>query len=193
MANDAQPWRGEPCTGQRMVLDGPLKDSNCCARLNLLGGVLTMERFIATLCAVILVVEVAEIWAGPVEEVTQIAGPRLKAFQEGDVDAFSAAFADNAVVNASSSAFRIEGKEAIRAYFTEFFQIYPRRRVFSRQSAMRAYNDDLVISNSYLVLNVTDQQGKVTAFQRRSSVAWTKLGGRWQIVDQHTSRLPVAP
>jgi ketosteroid isomerase-like protein len=51
----------------------------------------------------------------------------------------------------------------------------------------------LVISTSYTVLNVTDQQGKVTAFQLRSSVAWAKLGGRWQVVDQHTSRLPVAP
>lgn len=152
-----------------------------------------MKRSIATLCALTLIVFAAEIWAGPVEEVAQIAGPRLKAFQEGDVDAYTAAFADNAVVNASSSAFRIEGKEAIRVYFTEFFQIYPRRRVFSRQSAMRAYNDDMVISNSYLVLNVTDQQGKVTAFQLRSSVVWAKLGGRWQIVDQHTSRLPVVP
>jgi uncharacterized protein (TIGR02246 family) len=152
-----------------------------------------MKRFIAALCALILVVLAAEVWAGPVEEVAQIAGPRLKAFQEGDLDAYSAAYADNAVVNSSSSAFRIEGKEAIRAYFTELFQIYPRRRVLVRQPAMRAYNDDLVISNSYSVLNVTDQQGKVTAFHLRSSVAWAKLGGRWQIVDQHTSRLPVAP
>jgi len=152
-----------------------------------------MKRIIATLSTLILVSIAAEAWAGPVEEVAQIAGPRLKAFQEGDLDAYTAALADNAVVNSSSSAFRIEGKEAIRAYFTELFQIYPRRRIFVRQSAMRAYNDDLVISNSYLALNVTDQQGKITAFQLRSSVAWAKLGGRWQIVDQHTSRLPVAP
>jgi len=152
-----------------------------------------MKRIIATLSTLILVSIAAEALAGPVEEVAQIAGPRLKAFQEGDLDAYTAALADNAVVNSSSSAFRIEGKEAIRAYFTELFQIYPRRRIFVRQSAMRAYNDDLVISNSYLALNVTDQQGKITAFQLRSSVAWAKLGGRWQIVDQHTSRLPVAP
>jgi len=152
-----------------------------------------MKRLIATLSTLILVSIAAEALAGPVEEVAQIAGPRLKAFQEGDLDAYTAALADNAVVNSSSSAFRIEGKEAIRAYFTELFQIYPRRRIFVRQSAMRAYNDDLVISNSYLALNVTDQQGKITAFQLRSSVAWAKLGGRWQIVDQHTSRLPVAP
>lgn len=152
-----------------------------------------MKRSIATLCTLISVVLAAEVWAGPVEEVTQIAAPRLKALQEGDVDAYTAAFADNAVLNSSLSAFRIEGKEAIRAYFIELFQIYPKRRAFVRQQAMRAYNDDLVISNSYAVFNVTDQQGKVTALQLRSSVVWAKLGGRWQIVDTHTSRLPVAP
>jgi uncharacterized protein (TIGR02246 family) len=152
-----------------------------------------MNRFIAALFTLILVVFAGEIWAGPVEEVAQIAGPRLKAFQEGDVDAYTAAFADNAVFNSAFSAFRIEGKEAIRAHFTELFQMYPRRRAFARQQVMRVYNDDLVISTSYTVLNVTDQQGKVTAFQLRSSVAWAKLGGRWQVVDQHTSRLPVAP
>jgi len=82
---------------------------------------------------------------------------------------------------------------AIRAYFTEFFQIFPRRRFLVRQPIVRAYNDDLVISNSYGAMNLTDKQGKLTAFHVRSSVAWSKLGGRWQIVDQHTSRLPVAP
>lgn len=151
-----------------------------------------MKRSIAALCALILAVLAAEIWAGPVEEVAQIAGPRLKALQDGDVDAYTAAFADNAVFNSSLSGFRIEGKEAIRAYFTEFFQMNPRRRFLVRQPAMRAYNDDLVISNSYAAMNLTDQQGKVTAFHVRSSVAWAKLGKRWQIVDQHTSRLSVA-
>jgi uncharacterized protein (TIGR02246 family) len=152
-----------------------------------------MKRSIAMLCALTLAVIAGEVWAGPVEEVVQIAGPRLRALQEGDVDAYTAAYADNAVFNSSLSGFRIEGREAIRAYFTELFQIYPRRRAFVRQQAVRAYNDDLVISNSYAVFNVTDQQGKVTSLQLRSSVVWAKLGGRWQIVDQHTSRLPVAP
>jgi len=152
-----------------------------------------MKQSIAAFCTLILAVFAADIWAGPVEEVAQIAGPRLKAFHEGDLDGFTAAFADNAVVNASSSAFRIEGKEAIRAYFTEFFQMFPRRRFLVRQPIVRAYNDDLVISNSYGAMNLTDQQGKLTAFHVRSVVVWSKLGGRWQIVDQHTSRLPVTP
>ena len=152
-----------------------------------------MKRLIATLSTLILVGIAAEAWAGPVEEVAQISGPRLQALQDGNVDAYVAAFADNAVFHSSLFPFRIEGKEAIRAYFSELFQLYPKRRVLQGQPIVRAYNDDLVIRNAYSVLYLTDQKGQVMTYATRSSVTWTKIGGRWQIVDQHTSRLPVAP
>jgi uncharacterized protein (TIGR02246 family) len=133
------------------------------------------------------------VWAGPAEEVAQIAAPRLQALQDGNLDAYMAAFADNAVFQSALSAFRVEGKEAIRTHFTELFGIYPKRRVLPRQSTTRVYNDDLVITNSYSVLYLTNQQGQVVTYPLRSSVVWAKIGGRWQIVDQHGSRLPVAP
>jgi len=38
---------------------------------------------------------------------------------------------------------------------------------------------------------LTDQKGEVSAYALRTSVIWAKIGGRWQIVDQHGSRLPV--
>jgi ketosteroid isomerase-like protein len=104
-----------------------------------------------------------------------------------------AAYADNAVFQSSLTAFRIEGKEAIRGYFAELFKLYPARRVLLRQPASRAYNDDLVVQNGYAVLYLTDTRGQTAAYHTRSSVTWAKVGGRWQIVDQHTSRLPVAP
>ena len=152
-----------------------------------------MKRSIATLFALISVVLAANAWAGPLEEVAQISGPRLQALQDGNVDAYVAAYADNAVFHSSLFPFRIEGKEAIRTYFTELFQLYPKRRVLQGQPIARAYNDDLVIRNAYSVLYLTDQKGEVSTYATRSSVTWTKIGGRWQIVDQHTSRLPVAP
>jgi len=134
---------------------------------------------------------VARAWAGPAEEVAQIAGPRGQAFEQGNAEAYSAAFADNAVLTSSLSAYRIEGKEAIQAYFVQLFQLYPGRRLFTRQPVIRAYGDNLVIQNAYNVLYVTDQGGKVTQLTLRSSVVWTKGGGRWQIVDQHVSRIPM--
>jgi uncharacterized protein (TIGR02246 family) len=150
-----------------------------------------MKNSMAILFALILVALAAGSWAGPLEEVAQIAAPRNKAFEEGTAEAYSAPFADSAVLTSSLSAFRIEGKEAIRAYFAELFQLYPGRRLFVRQAAARAYGDDLVVQNSYNALYVTDQRGQITQLSLRASVVWAKIGGRWQIVDQHVSRIPV--
>jgi uncharacterized protein (TIGR02246 family) len=152
-----------------------------------------MRRLIAALSTLILIGLVVQAWAGPAEEVAQISGARLQAFEEGTPDTYSADFADNAVLTSSFSAFRIEGKAAIRSYIAELFQQYPKRRLFARHPAMRVYNDDLVVQDAYFALNMTNQKGDVAIFQLRSSVTWAKLGGRWQIVDQHVSRLPMTP
>ena len=152
-----------------------------------------MKRSIVLLSTLILMSLGLPAWASPAEEVAQIAGPRLKDLHEGDIDAYTAAFADNAVFQSALSPFRVEGKEAIRAHFTQLFQMYPARRVFVRQPTTRVYNDDLVVSNNYSVLYLTDQKGQVSTLALRTSVTWAKVGGRWQIVDQHGSRIPVAP
>jgi uncharacterized protein (TIGR02246 family) len=150
-----------------------------------------MKNSIGILLALTLIGLGAESWAGPIEDVAQIAAPRGKVFEEGTAEGYAAAFADSAVLTSSLSAFRIEGKEAIRAYFAELFQQYPGRRLFARQPAARAYGDDLVVQNGYFVLHLTDPKGQVTQLSLRASVVWSKIGGRWQIVDQHVSRIPV--
>jgi uncharacterized protein (TIGR02246 family) len=132
----------------------------------------------------------ASAWGGPVEEVNEIAKPRQQAFAQGNVDALTAAFADNAVLQSSFSPFRIEGKEAIRAYFGQLFQIYPKRWSAPRQLIARAYGDDLVVQNVYSVIHVVDEKGEPMTYNTRSNTIWKKMDGRWQIIDQHISRLP---
>src|SRR5688572_33118589 len=151
-----------------------------------------MKRSIIGLLALVVVGFSRTAAAGPAEEVAQIAAPRLQALQEGNLDAYMAAFADNAVFQSAFSAFRVEGSAAIRAHFLEVFRIYPKRLVLPRQALSRVYNDDLVITNSYSVIYLTNQQGQVSVHPIRSSVVWARVGGRWQIVDQHGSQLPVA-
>ena len=68
-----------------------------------------IKRWIATLATLILMGCVLEAWAGPTEEVLQFVKPRLQALQDGDLDAYTAAYADNAVFHSSLTAFRIEG------------------------------------------------------------------------------------
>jgi len=56
---------------------------------------------------------------------------------------------------------------------------------------MRAYNDDLVIQSAYVELYFIDQKGDTMMSSLRLSVIWAKVGGQWQIVDQHGSRVPM--
>jgi len=129
-------------------------------------------------------------WAGPAEEVAQISAPRLKALFTGDIDGYVEAFADNAVLYSSFSPFRIEGKEAIRAFFNQLVQMYPRRNVQIRQPVSRVYNDNVVIQTSYATLNWVNAKGEYEIYDTRGSTVWTKVDGQWKIVDQHLSRLP---
>lgn len=152
-----------------------------------------MKRLIAWLLVLVVVEFSHTATAGPVEEVAEIATPRLQALHDGNLEAYMAAFADNAVFQSAFSAFRIEGKSAIRAHFAQVFQNYPKRLVLPRQSVSRAYNSDLVISSSYSIFYLTNQQGQVGIHPIRSTVVWAKVDGRWQIVDQHGSQVPVGP
>ena len=94
-------------------------------------------------------------------------GPRLQALLDGNVDGYVAAYADNAVFQSSFTPFRIEGKEAIRAYFTGLWRMYPKRHVVIRQPVTRAYNEDLVVQDSYAVLNWYNEEGKVETYNTR--------------------------
>jgi uncharacterized protein (TIGR02246 family) len=152
-----------------------------------------MKRLTLTFAAFIQITAAGQVWSGPVEEIMQIQRPRMQAVQEANIEAYIAAFADNAVIQPGTTAFRVEGKEAIRAHFVEFFRIYPKVRVLARQPSMRVFSEELVISNSYAIVYLTDQGGNTTVLPIRSSATWTKVGGEWKIVDQHDSRPPMTP
>lgn len=149
-----------------------------------------MKRFIAETALVVLLGASAPCWAGPAEEVAQISAPRLKALFAGDVEAYVDAYADDAVFYSSFSSFRIEGKDAIRAFFSQLVQMYPKRNVLIRQPITRVYGDNVVIQYSYAVLNWTNAQGQYEVYDTRGSTTWTRIDGKWKIVEQHLSRLP---
>lgn len=152
-----------------------------------------MKRIAAVLLGLVLAHIPILGYSGPAEEVAQLAAGRNQAFRDGNADAYSAPFADNAVLQSSFTPFRIEGKEAIKAYFVELFRAYPRRTLFIRQPATRAYGNDVVVSDAYATLNLLNERGEPRNYETRSSIIWIRIDGRWQIVDQHVSRLPSTP
>jgi uncharacterized protein (TIGR02246 family) len=131
-------------------------------------------------------------WAGPAEEIAVIGQQRGVAFEKGDADGFTAAFADNAVFTPSLQPFRVDGKAAIKDYFAAFFDTYPTHRTAARQVSTSVYaNDTIFVSDNYLVLTLTDKTGKVSVDYLRVSTTWLKMGSEWRIVDQHNSRMPI--
>ena len=86
--------------------------------------------------------------------------------------------------------FRIEGKDAIRAHFAQLFQMYPSRRSFVRRPTTRVYIDDPVVQDAYTVrlLHRPAWPDDGVSYSAQHDLA--KLGGRWQVVDSHVSRMP---
>jgi uncharacterized protein (TIGR02246 family) len=131
-------------------------------------------------------------WAGPAEEIAQINQQRSAAYEKNDVDGYTAAFADDAVVTAFWIPFRVEGRAAIKAQTALLFETYPKRHGMVRQTFTHIYdNDTVVVNNGYVVENYTDRAGNTSTHYIRFSQTWVKIGTEWKIVDQHASRMPI--
>lgn len=129
-------------------------------------------------------------WAGAAEEVAATGQQVIAALEKGDIDTFVAGWANNAVFTPSVQAFRVEGKAAIKDYFSALFQTYPTRHVVFRQGSTRVYaNDAVVVTNAYSTLTLTDKSGNVSVHNLRNSTTWLKMENQWRIVDNHVSEV----
>src|SRR5712692_5126387 len=106
--------------------------------------VIYLAAFLALLCST------PAAWAGPAEETAEVNKQRAAAAAQNNVDGFTAAYADNAVVTAFWTPFRAEGKAAIKDQFAILFEAYPKRQLLPRHASTRIYaNDSVVVSNGY--------------------------------------------
>lgn len=153
-----------------------------------------MKPFLKWLFTVVLLFGMAS-WAlaGPEEELAQARQQRLQAFNAGNLEAYIATWADNAAYTPPSAPFRVEGKEAIRAYFAGLLETFPTHPFVGRQSITRFYHGTTAVVDQYYTITLVDRTGKGTTRHGRQSQTWVKLGDRWLVVDQHNSLLPASP
>ncbi len=145
------------------------------------------KSFIALFAACLMAATPA--LADPLKEIAEVAAPRAKAYSAGDLEGWTGVFADNAVFFGSFSPFRVEGKPAIRAEFSEHFSQFPNRRYYLRQSQLRPFGDNLAVADGYFEIVLTDRGGKTAVQYGRYTVVWAKNDGRWQIIQQQNSVL----
>ena len=142
----------------------------------------------------VLLVGASPAWAGPIEDVKELADKQGQAFDDGNPDGYVADFADNAVFTPSLATFRIEGKQEIRGYFARLFQIYPQRQSIGRQPMRRVYaNNTVVVVDDYADQTWVDKNGHATLRSVRTTSVWVKIDGRWLTVDEHVSVVPELP
>ena len=152
-----------------------------------------MSILSGALALVLLLGTVPAVWAqaDPAKEVADIGRKRAEAGAKGDVEGFLADVADNVVLTVARAGFRIEGKEAVRAFITNLWQSYPTRQTLTRQVTRRVFQDgNVVVVNSYADQTFIDKNGRMSTLMQRNSQTWVKTGGRWLLVDVHNSGMP---
>jgi len=155
-----------------------------------------MKTLSSLLVLVALLGAVPVVWAqaDPAKEVGDIARKRAEAADRGDVDAWVADLADNVVFTVARAGFRIEGKEAVRAFITNLWKNYPTRQELTQQVTRRVFQDgNVFVVNSYTDQTFIDKNGRMSTLMQRNSQTWVKAGGRWLLVDLHNSGMPGAP
>ena len=152
-----------------------------------------MKTLSSLLVLVVLLGAVPVVWAqaDPAKEVGDIARKRAEAADRGDVDAWVADLADNVVFTVARAGFRIEGKEAVRAFITNLWKNYPTRQELTQQVTRRVFQEgNVFIVNSYTDQIFMDKNGRMSTMMQRNSQTWVKTGGRWLLVDLHNSGMP---
>lgn len=155
-----------------------------------------MRILCGSLALVLLLGTVPVVWAqaDPAKEVADIGRKVGEAAAKGDVDGFLANVADNVVFTAARAGFRIEGKEALRAFLTNLWQNYPTRQNLARQVTRRVFQEgNVVVVNGYRDQIYIDRNGRMSTMMQRTSQTWVKTGGRWLLVDVHNSGMPGTP
>ena len=124
--------------------------------------------------------------AGPAEEANAALDHFSAAYTANDVETLVALYAPNAVLLGTNSPNISEGRDAIRAYFTDLKlagsgnknEIQERRTIVVSDSAV-------VATGFYLFTRMTD--GKPVPGPARFTVLLTKVDGQWLIAHQHSS------
>ncbi len=124
--------------------------------------------------------------AGAAEEANAALDRFSAAYSANDIEALVQLYAPNAILLGTNSPIISEGRDAVRAYFTNLKlagsgnknQIQDRRTIVVDDNAV-------VVTGFYEFTRMSD--GKPVPGPARFTVLLTKVGGQWLIAHQHSS------
>ncbi len=157
-----------------------------------MGGIKPRKGFVGLIVfAFCVLVSTPTVWSGPIEDSIQLTQAWVKAFNEGNAEALSALFAQDALYVSWASPFPAQGRDAIRATMAGFFRSFPIRYLMLRDEYRKVYGDTVSLHNNFTLV-YGDGKGPQKTIYGRNSAVNTIVDGKRLIIIQHNSFFPMA-
>jgi len=129
--------------------------------------------------------------AGPKEDVAAATQAWADAMTGHDVDRVLALYDSDAVLWGTRSPALRDTPAALREYFNILRTVPPSYKAVLGEQRVRIYGDIAINTGTYTFSEVRD--GKEIVRPARFSFVYWNRGGRWFIVDHHSSAVPEPP
>ena len=141
--------------------------------------------------SLILLGMVPTAFAGAKEEVAAATAKWAEVFVLDNPDPILALYAKDGVLWGTLSPVRRDDPAAIRDYFVKAYAALPGHKVAFGDQRIRVYGHTAVNTGYYTFSFMKDGQAKT--LPARYSFTYVKQGGKWLIVDHHSSAMPAPP
>ena len=129
-------------------------------------------------------------FAAPEDEVHARFLEWIATFNSNDAGRLSQLYDQNARLFATGGSEKpVEGRDAVRAYFTPGFSRGRNSVTFDHDDAVKVFGD-IGIETGYYHFNVIGADGKPATNIARYTFIFQKKDGTWMIVHHHSSRVP---
>ena len=129
--------------------------------------------------------------AGPKDDVAAATMTWGETLGQNDPDKIVLLYASDGVLWGTLSPTLRSDRAALHEYFVGAFKVLPRLKVSFGDQLIRVYGDTAVNTGYYTFSYVRD--GETKALPARYSFTFVKDGGKWMIVDHHSSAMPTPP
>ncbi len=149
-----------------------------------------MNRIVAMLSLLVLGCPVMTL-AGPKEDIAAATQTWIAAMTAHDVEREVGLYDSEAVLWGTRSPTLRDNPETVRDYFKILTTVPPSYKVVVGEQRIRVYGDFAINTGTYTFSEARDD--KMISRPARFSFVYRNIGGRWLIVDHHSSTVPAPP
>jgi uncharacterized protein (TIGR02246 family) len=149
-----------------------------------------MNRLVAALLLLVLICPVMA-FAGPKEDVAAATQTWIAGMTAHDVERVLTLYDSEAVLWGTRSPTLRDTPGAVREYFNILHTVPSSYKAALGEQRIRVYGDIAINTGTYIFSEIRD--GKEILRPARFSFVYRNSGGRWLIIDHHSSAVPAPP